>query len=248
MQSYINTIISYIIRPAKRKLIRYAYKLRSKKGIEIGGPSNFFSLRSYFPVFMFAKQIDGVNYSNETVWEGKLKEGTNYNYFKNKTGYQYICEATNLNVISNNAYDFALSCHSLEHIANPLKAVKEWARVIKPGGLLILVLPDKDFTFDHNRPITTFQHLLEDYKNDTSENDSTHFEEVIKLHDLKKDLGVKSYNELLQRTNDNYTNRCVHHHVFNINLLKEIVTYTDFNVVCTQKAAPFNLVLIAKKK
>jgi ubiquinone/menaquinone biosynthesis C-methylase UbiE len=36
----------------------------------------------------------------------------------------------------------------LEHLPNPLQAVFEIRRVLKPGGQLLLVLPWKDATFD----------------------------------------------------------------------------------------------------
>ena len=69
--------MSFVSKPGKRKLISIAYSLKNKTGLEIGGPSKFFDLKSYFPVYLFAKRIDGVNFSTETVWEGKIEEGKN---------------------------------------------------------------------------------------------------------------------------------------------------------------------------
>src|SRR5215510_5372143 len=89
------TLASYISKPSKRKLISYCRMFTGKKGLEIGGPSSLFSLKGYFPVYLFAGKIDGVNYSNNTSWEGKLTEGDNYHYHT-KTGHQFIREATNL--------------------------------------------------------------------------------------------------------------------------------------------------------
>ena len=34
-------------------------------------------------------------------------------------------------------------------MANPLKAIYEFIRVIKNNGIIILLLPDKNNTFDH---------------------------------------------------------------------------------------------------
>ena len=59
--------------------------------------------------------------------------------------------------------------------------------MLKAHGKIVLVLPDKEYTFDVKRPYTSFEHLLEDYENKTTENDATHFEEVIKLHESAKD-------------------------------------------------------------
>ena len=49
-----------------------------KKGIEIGGPSNIFQRE--IPVYRFLKSLDGVNYNNNTVWEGSILEGTSYSF------------------------------------------------------------------------------------------------------------------------------------------------------------------------
>lgn len=41
-------------------------------------------------------------------------------------------------------YDAVHSSHCLEHMIDPLNALNEWWALIKPGGYLVLVLPDED--------------------------------------------------------------------------------------------------------
>ena len=79
---------------------------------------------------------------------------------------------------------------------------------MKQHGRLVLVLPDKEFTFDHYRSITTLTHLIEDYKNNITELDETHFEEVIALHDFKHDAFVQSKEELIKREKYHETRMC----------------------------------------
>ena len=242
------TTISYLKQPTKRRMIQLAARFKGQEGIEVGGPSAFFSFKSAFPIYLYANKIDGVNFSNNTLWEGKIKEGNLYNYYKNKKGFQFIGEAAHLKEVNDASYDFVLSCHSLEHVANPIKALKDWSRVMKIKGRLVLVLPDKEFTFDNKRPVTTLAHLIEDYKNNTTEEDSTHFEEVIEMHDFKHDAFVQSKEDLIKRTNLNIENRAVHHHVFNLDLVKELLVYCDFEMVHQQTYPPFHLVSVAEKK
>ena len=244
---YIITFLSYVSRPQKRELISISYSLKNKIGLEIGGPSKFFDLKSYFPVYLFAKRIDGVNFSTETVWEGKIEEGQNYHYGDGKTGYQFISEASELENIKNNNYDFLLSCHSLEHVANPLKALKRWNEVLKVHAKIVLVLPDKEYTFDVKRPYTSFEHLLEDYENNITEKDATHFEEVIKLNETAKDPNPQTPGEFARRVENNYAIRSVHHHVFSLDVLEEMLQYCDFKVIYKQKAAPFHLIIVGEK-
>lgn len=39
------------------------------------------------------------------------------------------------------SFDRLIATHVLEHIPNPVAALREWDRVVKPGGLLSIVLP-----------------------------------------------------------------------------------------------------------
>jgi SAM-dependent methyltransferase len=41
-------------------------------------------------------------------------------------------------------YDFVYSSHTLEHMLKPDVALKNWWRVVKPGGYLILYVPDRE--------------------------------------------------------------------------------------------------------
>lgn len=208
----------------------YQKLLKGKKGIEIGGPSNIFSTNGILPLYEFVDSLDGVNFSNETVWEGAISEGDNYKY-GSKTGHQYVMDSVDLSSIDSCTYDFLLSCHSLEHIANPIKALNEWKRILKPEGYLLIILPHKDKTFDHLRPVTKLQHLIEDFQHDVGEDDETHFNEVINLHDLKLDDGLANKENLIERVSDNFSNRCLHQHVFNTRLVAELLDYSGLKIL-----------------
>lgn len=241
------TGLSYLRHPSKRKLIHFSRQLKGKTGLEIGGPSSLFSLKGSYPVYLYAHRIDGVNFSTETIWEGSIKEGETYRYH-NKTGHQYIREATDLRGIESGKYDFVLSCHSLEHVSNPLKALYEWKRVLKPGGLFTLILPDKRYTFDVNREYTTLDHLIKDYEQHKDETDTTHFEEIIATYDPALYPTISSREELTGMLKNNYTTRFVHHHVFSFDLMQKMLTYLGFNILYFQEVKPFHLVLIAQKE
>ena len=242
------TAISYVRQRRKRNLIRIAFDLRRKQGIEIGGPSTFFGLKSSFPIYLFAKKIDGVNYSSQTIWEGNLQQGETYKYYRDKIGTQFIAEATDLKDIPNESYDFLLSCHNLEHVANPIKALLEWKRVIKKESVLILVLPDKRYTFDVNRPYTSFDHLVQDYKAETDEHDTTHLEEILEYHDIQRDAGVDTVLQLKEKLKDNYSKRMAHHHVFSQDVVKKMLEYCGFTVKHQQEENSLHLITVATRQ
>jgi SAM-dependent methyltransferase len=218
----------------------------SKSGLEVGGPSRVFRDEGYVPLYRFVKELDGCNFSNTTIWEGNINSGKNYNYYKNRKGMQYISEASDLSLIPDSKYDFVISSNCLEHVANPLKAVEEWIRVIKDGGLLLLVLPKKDYCFDHNRPDTLFSHLLSDFQNNIDDKDLTHLNEILELHDLKRDKHAGSLDQFKQRSLKNFENRALHHHVFSIPVLKEIFSYFNLEVLLTHDDR--KLIILGKKK
>lgn len=42
----------------------------------------------------------------------------------------------------NNTMDYIVCSHGLEHLENPIRAIKEWKRILKSCGLLIVIVPD----------------------------------------------------------------------------------------------------------
>jgi SAM-dependent methyltransferase len=218
----------------------------NKKGIEIGGPSAVFENKGYIPVYQFVDSLDGVNFSNSTVWEGVLREGDNYR-FNGRNGHQFIAEGSVLPMIRNEKYDFVLSCNNLEHIANPIKALMEWKRILMVGGIIFLVLPKKESNFDHRRPFTLMDHLIKDYVDGVTEVDDTHIEEILKLHDLSRDPQAGSFQVFKERCFNNIANRCIHHHVFSQELLFELFRYCKMEIIF-QYSNHSNHYIAAKKQ
>lgn len=46
--------------------------------------------------------------------------------------------------IADESYDFVHSSHCLEHLNNPLTGIKNWIRICKSGGHLVITVPDED--------------------------------------------------------------------------------------------------------
>ena len=74
-----------------------------------------------------------------------------------------VSDAESFATVADETFDFVIANHVLEHLTDPIRALAEWHRILKPGGLLMLALPDKRFTFDAKRKRTTLAHLLEDH-------------------------------------------------------------------------------------
>jgi ubiquinone/menaquinone biosynthesis C-methylase UbiE len=236
-------------RIANYKLIKNFVK--DKHGIEIGGPSKIFN--DIIKIYTVAQQVDGVNFSTDTIWEGNIKAGSPYTYAGVNLGSQYINDATDLSSIKTGQYDYLISSHCLEHVANPIKALKEWNRVIKKGGLMVLVLPNPEFTFDHKRKRTSFEHILGDYNNNTVEEDQTHVQDVIDNCDLSRVYLLNGngrtipYEQHVEYCKDNARLRTLHHHVYSDSVVHRMLETAEFKTIATEHFAPFHLIYIAHK-
>jgi SAM-dependent methyltransferase len=74
-----------------------------------------------------------------------------------------VSEVETLTGIADESQDFVIANHVLEHSEDPIAAFKSIFRVLKPGGIFFLALPDKRFTFDRDRGLTPFEHLVRDH-------------------------------------------------------------------------------------
>ena len=242
-------LLQKIFPPRITRYRTYLERLRGGYGLEIGGPSKVFSRRGIVPVYPVVAGLDGCNFSSQTVWEGNIQEGEGrYRYAKGRTpGRQFINDAVTLEGIASNTYDFIISCGCIEHIANPLKALSEWLRVIRSGGHLLLLVPHRDGTFDHRRPLTPFSHLLEDLDRRVGEDDLTHLAEILELHDLAMDPPAGDQEQFRQRSLKNIENRCLHHHTFDRDLVVRMVEHTGLRVVEVQQGPPFWIAVLAEK-
>jgi SAM-dependent methyltransferase len=241
--------VAWRVSPPRARCFRGSSPLLARKvGLEIGGPSSVFSRRGLFPVYAVVGGLDNCNFSQSAIWQGEIREGSTFRYDEQHApGYQYILEASDLVVIPSDTYDFVLSSHTLEHTANPLRVLQEWLRVLKAHGLLVLVLPHKDGTFDHRRPVTPLEHLVEDFERGTTEADLTHQPEILALHDLSRDPEAGDFAAFKMRSEQNFENRCLHHHVFDSEAVVRLIDYLGLELHAVEPVRPYHIFAVAEK-
>lgn len=62
--------------------------------------------------------------------------------------------------------DCVFSSHSLEHSPNPISALVDYLRVLKPGGIVYSIIPNKNYTYDVKRKSTDVRYLIERHRKD----------------------------------------------------------------------------------
>lgn len=237
-------VAGLIARRRRKRLLRRV--LGGRAGLEIGGPSPIFRADGDLPAYPFIADLDNVNFGTKTIWEGEIREGRTFAFHPDRPpGRQFVAEATDLAVIADAAYDFLLSSHTLEHSANPLKALAEWRRIVRPGGTLLILLPHKAGTFDHRRPTTTLAHMIADFEDDRGEDDLSHLEEVLELHDPATTPEIGTPAEFRLRSERNLENRCLHHHTFTTSSAVALLDHAGLQMHHVAGLAPFHSLLIA---
>lgn len=214
---------------------------RGKTGLEFGGPSSIFKGNHLVPVYDRCKSIDQVNFNAVNVWSGSIEMPAT------ARGKTFVLDAVDLRGVSDESYDFALASHILEHIANPLQALNEWKRVVKRGGAVVVIVPENKRTFDVRRKFVTMEHLEADYRNATPETDLTHLEEIVELHDLRRDVAAGEADDFYARCLNNGQYRCMHHHVFSADILARCLEFVGMEIVNLSVEYPNHIICTAKR-
>jgi ubiquinone/menaquinone biosynthesis C-methylase UbiE len=66
-----------------------------------------------------------------------------------------------MDIYPDNEFDYVYASHVLEHLTDPVTAVKNWLRICKPGGVVIISVPHRDL---YERKRTLPSRWNEDHK------------------------------------------------------------------------------------
>jgi len=214
--------------------------IKGKRILEIGGPSlnnywipKFYELSEYTDVINFS---DDNNISLYTGCIPASKGAANSDYNDNlniRNFYKLVINDSYeyLNLLEND-YDIILTCHVLEHQANPIKQLLLWKKLLKDDGIFIHILPNKNISADCNRPITDFNKLLFNYDNNILEDDISEIDNIIKYknNDPTKIPGITNIDNLIFLKNNPeiiLKTQPIHHHVYDFNLLEQLANKLD---------------------
>lgn len=117
-----------------------------------------------------------------------------------------------LSKITDGSLDFIIANHMLEHCENPIGTLRNHVAKLKPGGIGYYAVPDKNYTFDIERPLTTFEHLVYDDKLGVLGSREQDFREwVTYVNNKKGDDAVEYVKHLME------IDYSIHFHVWDYN-------------------------------
>lgn len=76
----------------------------------------------------------------------------------------FVCsDGDFLQAVEGKKFGTIIASHVFEHVPNPLKWLRDLISALEIDGVLHLIIPDKRFSFDRLRPLTTFGEMFESY-------------------------------------------------------------------------------------
>jgi hypothetical protein len=95
-----------------------------------------------------------------------------------------VDEAETLRLVADESQDFVIGSHVLEHTDRVIESLANMLRVVRRGGLVVLLVPMRCETFDYLRAVTSLAHLLDEYTRPSAvaENRAEHFREWAVSH------------------------------------------------------------------
>ncbi|HEX3229302.1 MAG TPA: class I SAM-dependent methyltransferase [Pyrinomonadaceae bacterium] len=146
------------------------------------------------------------------------------------------------------SFDFLYSSHMLEHHQDTLRVLYEWKRVLKPEGVLFLVLPHQARTIDRYRGVTSLQHHIDDYARLGQQEDHCHFAEMqegwSKLEEFER-LRDEFENEWKMKVWDwpsRVRNGVIHYHVWSQNEVVDLLRYAGFSIEYVADTIPESII------
>ncbi len=110
--------------------------------------------------------------------------------------------------VADASQDFVIASHVLEHLAEPIGFLAEIHRVLRPGGVAMVLLPDRHRTKDQGRGATPLSHLVAEHEAGVEEVSDDHLAEWLASRDIAPTAGGPSHEELL----DLHRRRSIHVH------------------------------------
>lgn len=131
-----------------------------------------------------------------------------------------------LKMIDDESQDFVIASHVLEHMADPLGMLDEIHRVLRPGGIALVLLPDMRRTFDRDRPVTALDHIVREYEAQVTHVDDEHIDEFLRFTEDDYQTSVAALTpEAREKLFELHRQRSIHVHCWAEDDFQPVIDY-----------------------
>jgi predicted SAM-dependent methyltransferase len=92
---------------------------------------------------------------------------------------EVIDDGATLATVTDDSVDFLIANNVLEHVEDPISTLANWHRVVKPGGILLLAIPNPRESCDMLRSRTTADHMIRDHNDGPMSSRAEHYREWV---------------------------------------------------------------------
>jgi SAM-dependent methyltransferase len=78
-----------------------------------------------------------------------------------------VDDGEKLTKFKDSSLDFIIANHFIEHCLDPIGTILNMYKKLRKEGVIYMAIPEKRYTFDKPRPITPYEHLLEEHRDKT---------------------------------------------------------------------------------
>jgi SAM-dependent methyltransferase len=218
-----------------------AYLFCQGLGLEVGARNNpyAFSKKSkiYYADIYSAEIVKEKMFSRKQIPD-KYKKG-----FFPKVDFILKPPQYGFDMVQDDYFDFVFSDNVLEHTPNFIYALAEQIRVVRPGGVIYGIIPNKNYSFDMHRQPTPLSVFRDKYAKSIFQ---PTFDEALDIIQNSLEFTSFDYSDLeknkIAETMLLENDGSQHFHVFDATNTLEVLQYiaTKFNVCIEYFSAPVN--------
>ena len=126
-----------------------------------------------------------------------------------------VDDGERLDAIEQGSLDFIIANHFLEHCHDPIATIENHLRKLASGGVLFYAVPDKRFTFDVDRDVTSLEHMILDHEEGPERSRAQHFDEWARYVYEDPDEPVRKEEQIRELAQElDEQDYSIHTHVF----------------------------------
>lgn len=138
----------------RRKFLKRHIKIKKCAGLEIGPYDRPIVHKTHGPV----KYLD---YYSADELRAKKAGGR---VPEEVVDLDYVMQGKGIGEVVTEKFDYVVASHVIEHVPNIIGWLHELSGILVDGGRIFLAVPDKRFTFDVARPLSTTGQIIQNHK------------------------------------------------------------------------------------